>query len=258
VKKKITYEQPLNDRIRYFLRLEYLFEGLYYGLKGPTVWDSRHTLGWLNELLELLTRLELRHELLNDLEQHQHRLERWRTLPKVDTERLGQLQQQAQHCHQQLTNYDSTYPEQLSQYALLTAVRQRGSISGGCAPTDLASYHFWLNQPPKQRVDTLIEWLTPLEALRHAIEFTLYLLRNNALKTQERAHAGYYQSTLEAIAQGEYQLIQVHLPDDHACYPEINGGKQRFSIRFYEQPHAKERPQQTPQDVNFELSCCLL
>jgi cell division protein ZapD len=49
----------------------------------------------------------------------------------------------------------------------------------------------------------------------------------------------------------------VNLPIDHACYPEINGGKHRFTIRFFEHPVPAERPLQTNHDVAFELACCM-
>lgn len=258
MKKKITYEQPLNDRIRYLLRLEHLFDGLNYWLKGPMLWDSRAAIELVDELLELLLRIDLTDDLSHDLVQHIQGLERWRALPKVDLGRLDQLQQHAQAVQASLVQFNTHYPEQLAQHALLTTIRQRNNIAGGTARSDLPSYHFWLNQPPKQRVEAITEWLAPLEPLREAVEFTLYMVRNNALSSPETANAGFFQSTLDSSQQGEYQLIQVHLPVDHDCYPEINGGKQRFTIRFYEQPDAKERPLQTEQDVTFELCCCLM
>lgn len=257
MKKKITYEQPLNDHIRYLLRLAHLFEGIQYWLKGPTAWDSRAAIELINELLEMLNKIDLKDELIHDLDHHIRGLERWRSLPKVDNERLDQLQQHAQTIRAQLTQFDPRYPEQIAQYSLLASIRQRSNIIGGSARSDLPSYHFWLNHPPKQRVDELNGWLAPLEALREAIAFTLYMVRNNAVSVQGKAMAGFFQSSLD-VSQGEYQLIQVLLPIDHDCYPEINGGKQRFTIRFYEQPDTKERALQTEQDVNFELCCCLL
>jgi hypothetical protein len=42
--EKILYEQPLNERIRSFLRLEYLFQQAAYHLSRQSEWDSRATL----------------------------------------------------------------------------------------------------------------------------------------------------------------------------------------------------------------------
>ena len=42
--KKVLYEQPLNERIRSFLRLEYLFQQAAYHLSLQSEWDSRATL----------------------------------------------------------------------------------------------------------------------------------------------------------------------------------------------------------------------
>lgn len=55
-----------------------------------------------------------------------------------------------------------------------------------------------------------------------------------------------------------YQLIQVIVPLEQPYYPEISAGKQRVTIKFFEQPHIETTPLPTEQDVNFELCCCLL
>lgn len=36
-----AYEQPLNERIRSMLRLEFLFERASYRLEGSSIWDSQ-------------------------------------------------------------------------------------------------------------------------------------------------------------------------------------------------------------------------
>ncbi|MEZ5671455.1 MAG: cell division protein ZapD [Thiotrichaceae bacterium] len=50
------------------LRLEFLFEGIAYRLKGPSVWESRDVVGNLIE--RLLTRVDLKTDLINDLGHH--------------------------------------------------------------------------------------------------------------------------------------------------------------------------------------------
>ena len=256
MKRKIVYEQPLNERMRGLLRLEHLFAGLIYHLKGPAEWDSRAAISSLVEILDFIARVDFKTDLIKDLDYHIQTLEGWQRTPNVDTERLTQLLTQTKTLREQLGKIEEPLGDQLTQNQIISLVRQRSNISGGTCRCDLPGYHFWLQKNPKQRQGELSEWLGPLEPLRDAIDLNLYLIRNNAMVSQEIATNGFFQSKLDANA--TYQIIQVTMPMEHSCYPEINGGKQRFTIRFFEYSSSGERPSQTEQDVHFELSGCMI
>jgi cell division protein ZapD len=252
VNKKIVYEQALNDRMRNLLRLEFLFAGIMYRLKGPTEWDSRAVMSGLIEILEFITRIDFKAELVKDLKQQTQILERWQIEPFVDTEQLEKLLSQSQSLIIQLEEIEGAVDEGLSQHQLIHLVRQRSNISGGTCSCDLPSYHYWLQRNPKQRLNDLSEWLAALKPLSDAVNLDLYLIRNNSVISQETAEFGLFKSKLNTNA--TYQLIRVIMQQKHPCYPEINGSKQRFSIRFFEQDHADKRSKQTKQNVKFELN----
>ena len=46
------------------------------------------------------------------------------------------------------------------------------------------------------------------------------------------------------------------MPSNAAVYPEISGGKHRFTVRFYSQKSTATRAAQAPEDVTFDLQCC--
>jgi cell division protein ZapD len=254
VKKRIFYEQPLNERVRSLLRLEHLFEGITYCLKGASLWDNRAVIDYLLEIIDLISRIDFKTELMKDLDRYAQELTRWQRQANVDTERITQLLDQVKNLQENFRINEIPIGESLSQHYLINLIRQRGAIPGGTCRFDLPAYHFWLQKSPKQRQTELNEWLTPLEPLRSALELDLYLLRNNATVSQETASGGLFQSTLDATT--DCQLLRVGLPIDHPCYPEMSGSKHRISVRFFEQGNARERPLQTEQEVSFELYCC--
>lgn len=258
MKKKITYEQPLNERIKNLLRIEHLFAGMNYSLKAPSAWDSRHVVVSLLEVLELLGRNELKLDLARDLEHHAHTLERWQNTPNVDTDRVVELLSDVRTALAKLSTVEGLFGDDslLTQHSLLNLLRQRSTIAGGMCRFDVPNFYHWLQRSPKQRLDDLNAWLSPLDIIREAIDLNLYMIRNNLQSSQETASKGFFQSKLDMNI--DYQLIRIRLPLEHSCYPEISGGKQRFSIRFFEQADMRERPLQTEQDVNFELCCCMM
>ncbi|WP_281198098.1 cell division protein ZapD [Methylophaga muralis] len=53
------------------------------------------------------------------------------------------------------------------------------------------------------------------------------------------------------------QLIRVRIPSSTPYYPEISGGKHRFTVRFMTFD-INQRPQQINDDAEFQLSCCTM
>jgi len=251
--KKVIYEHPLNERIRNLLRLEYLLAGLLYHIKGPTEWDSRAVIKNLIEILDFTNRFDYKIELTKQLELHALVLERWQRTPQIDTDRLADLITQTQTLTKKLGKIEQTLEQSYSQHQLIQLMRQRSTIAGGNSRCDLPGYYYWLQKNPKQRQKELNEWLIPLEPLRCAIDFVLYLLRNHAATSNKVALSGFYQTQLDINM--NYQLIQVALPLEHPCFPEVKGGKQRITIHFLET--AKMQTMQTEQDVHFELTYCM-
>jgi cell division protein ZapD len=253
VKKKIIYEQPLNDRMRILLRLEYLLNELAYHIKGPSEWDSRAAISCYIEINEFINRFDFKATLIDNLSHHAKCLERWQQTPDVDNERLLPLLAQTKNLSEQLesVNINGKQGSILTQSDLVHTVQKRRSILGGTSHSDLPGYYYWLQKSPKHRMNDLNEWIAPIEPLHEALKLSLYLTRHNAIVSQEVASIGYYQSKLDAHV--SYELIQVSMPTEHACYPEINGGKQRFTIRFLEQPQFNMPPSQSKQNIKFEL-----
>ena len=255
VKKKVLYEQPLNERMRNLLRLEHLFVGMMYRLKGPAEWDNRAVINNLIEILDFLARVDFKIELIKDLDYHIQTLTQWQRTPNVDTERLGNLINKTTALKEKLEQVNGQLGEYLSPHQLIQLVRQRRSIAGGGSRCDLPILNHWLQKNAIKRQAELNEWLEPLLFLRDAVDVILYLTRQNAIASQQTAPHGLFQSQPEPMSQ--CQLIQVILPMEHPCYPEITGSKQRLSIRFFEHPKPEEPPFQTEQSVHFKLCCCV-
>jgi len=115
--------------------------------------------------------------------------------------------------------------------------------------------HHWLNQPQEVRQKTLQRWIDDLEPLRRGVALSLMLTRESATPTNELALSGMYQQGLDTSG---CQLIRIQVGPELKVFPEISGGKHRFTIRFLESASANQRPHQTSKDVPFQLICCQL
>lgn len=249
----IIYEQPLNERIRNFLRLEHLFQQAFYTLRGYSVWDSRATISGLIDILDVLSRSDLKTELLKELERHQSSLVKLKDVPGVDKEQLESVLGQLTSTLRELHNIQGQLGQRLREHELLASLRQRSTVAGGSCHFDLPAYHYWLQQPPEERINILEKWFDELNPVNRAVTLMLGMVRESTYLQNMTAEKGFYQQTLDNNS--PVQLIRVALSQDLPYFAEISGGKHRFSVRFM-RPQDNDRPIQSQDNVQFKLGCC--
>lgn len=252
---KVIYEQPLNERIRTFLRLEFLFNEFSARLEGPTLWDSRNALASLLDILNIFNRTDLKTEVMKELERQMSTLAALEHAPGVDNARLSELLDQFDVLVDRMHSLHGQIGQELRQNEFLNSVKQRISIPGGTCDFDLPGYHFWLQRPAENRIADLRRWIKVFETVQLSILLLLRLIRESAYSSQEIAHEGFFQKTLDANT--PCQLVRVTVPADTSYYAEISGGRHRFTLRFLEF-QSNGITAQTAQDVPFKLTCCLI
>lgn len=250
------YEQPLNERARALLRLEFLFQHIDHAMVGHSIWDSRAALQGLFDILAVTGRNEFKKELLKELERHATTLNRLRQTPGVDTFALSDILTEIGAVICQIHRPNSLALDIVRQNEFLGATQKRFQVPGGACRFDLPALHYWLQQESAMRNQHLQEWLAPFAPMRDAVFLILRLIRSSATFQSEIAASGFFQRALDANAPN--QLIRVWLPSEESRFPEISGGRHRFTIRFLEQPDPNRRANASVEDVAFELACCVI
>jgi len=237
------------------MRLEHLFQQAAYSLRGFSVWESRTTVACLIDILEILSRGDLKTEMFKELDRQYLALSALGNLPGVDKQQLNNILQQLSHAQQTLHSYSGQLGQPFRDNELLNSLRQRSSITCGCCSFDLPGYHFWLQQIPETRIDQLEQWYDSLSVVEKPITLMLGILREGADSRPMTSERGFYQQNLDSNT--PVQMLRISLPANSNYFPEVSAGKHRFSIRFLEH-QAVGRPAQTQEDVEFGLWCCSL
>ena len=224
-------------------------------MRGYSVWDSRSTISHILDILNIMSRIDLRSELVKELERQTSALLAISSRPGVDPSILDDTLKKLESYTQNLKSSQNHSCDELRNNGLLKLIRQRDSIPGGSCDFDIPVYHFWLKQQPEQRIEILESWLGLLDNYRLSINVILGLLRESAINTPVLAEQGFYQQSLDTSV--PFQLIRVLLPSDVNFFAEMSGGKHRFSVRFM-MPAKSERPSPCSTDIEFQLSCCAL
>lgn len=249
------YEQPLNERLRFFLRLEHLFKRARYSLHGKSHWDSHNSLSTLLEILAIVTRIDMKTEVIKELDRISAVLGAHRQSPNVNHSTLDQLLTTLGGFKMQLYSQDGQLAQNLKENELLKLLSQRSGVPGGMCDFDLPAYRYWLNRSPEARINDLKNWLSSLDSLRLSVELMLKLIRESAEPKMQVAENGNFQQSL--LAEMPYQMIRIILPAASPYFVEISAGKHRYTARFMEARHAA-RPVQTANNVEFYVSCCAL
>lgn len=251
----ITYEFPLNERIRVFIRLEQLFQQFSHFTAGNTVSDKRAAISVLLDIMSIFRRNDLKSEILKELDRNAKTLSKIANNQGVDSEKLDTILAELNLISKNLYAVTGKIGMNVMESDLFQSITQRSSIPGGTCSFDLPEYHHWLEQDDELSRKDLLLWSSPFNDIRIAIELILNLIRTSNSPTQEIATAGFFQFTPDRNQ--NFQLLKVSIDKSYPCFAEISGGKHRCTIRFMVPPNDDKRPTQSPDNIPFELTCCL-
>lgn len=251
----IIFEHPLNERIRTFLRLEHLFRQLDYFIQHEDPRSSRCAVGALLDIVAVTARADVRNEIAKEIERLIANLNRLSNQRGVDREALYRILDELQQAAAGLQQLNGPIGHRAREDEFLKAIAQRSSIPGGTCSFDLPHFHYWLIQPSEQRQARFADWLEDINPAIQAIRLALSLLRSSASARPVLAEGGFYQEALDAAAPA--QMLRVAVEAERSIFPEISGHKNRFSIRFM-RPEPQGRASPYGEDVQFQLTCCVL
>lgn len=245
------YEFPLNEKVRTYLRLEQLFKQLVQVNLATEDWQYINFFNSLFTLLDLLERLDLRVDVLKDIELHEKNLVIWSQHPNIDTDALQFSLQKILRLRESLKGTKKIGAD-LKEDRFLASIRQRFSIPGGTCSFDLPNLHFWLQQAEAEKLKDVNIWMQELSAIKEAIEITLSFLRERGRFSQLDAEKGFYQG----VAEDKNELIRVICAKDQGYYPMLSGNKYRYAIRFTLFMPSLQGTTSLENTVVFKLACC--
>jgi cell division protein ZapD len=250
----VVYELPLNERMRTFLRLEFLYTQATYHSELDNAWSARAAVSSLLEILAITARGDSRSDVLKELERHVNVLKEYQHKTGVDPSRLKSLMSNLIKLREDLSTVGGNFMGPLRDSEFLSAIKHRSAIPGGTCDFDLPDYSYWLSRPTEIRAAEFGSWLALIRPLCDSIAELLWLTRQNTKRKSETAIGGVFQ--LQFDRENPCQLVRVTLPPDSDVFPEMSGSQHRCTIRFLNWTDATSRPVHVETDVPFLLTCC--
>lgn len=243
----VLFEHPLNEKMRTWLRIEFLLKHLE---SSRDITDHLKALNFFRnaaELLDVFERGELRTEIVKELDKQQQKLRSWAEVPGVDMALVDSLRESLKTRSAALMAAPRM-GQLLREDRLIGLVRQRLSIPGGCCSFDLPTLHIWLHIPQSVRDVQVATWMASLDPIRDALTLILDLIRQSGVFRHQTSLNGFFQDNADGA-----DLLRLQLSLEDSLYPQVSGHKSRFAIRFL--PLDSERGE-VPARLDFELACC--
>jgi cell division protein ZapD len=250
----LVFEQPLNERMRTFLRLDFLYNQALYHNETGSQWGSRAAMTSLIDILAVISRSDLRSDALKEIERQLQSLGEYQARAGVDTQRLKTFITNLGRLRADLMSAGVACQQPLRDSEFLNAIKHRSSIPGGTCEFDLPDYLYWLNEPDELRMHAFNQWLTLLRPLCDAVAELLWLTRQFGRTRQECARGGTFTITFDR--DNPLQLLRILLPAASGLYPEVSGSHHRCSLRFLRWNGLSQRATQSTEDVPFQLATC--
>ena len=250
----ISYEFPINEKVRTLLRLEDLFARMAHFTERDSGLDHHAALITLFEIMEVACRADLKSELLQELERQKRSLSSLHNNPAIFEDALDAILAEIDRASANLFAMTGKIGQQLRENEWLMGIKQRAVMPGGTCEFDLPSYHYWQQQDANSRRAGLQSWLAPFLPLHAGLKIVLRLLRENGKVLHLTAHQG----TFQQMQGGRIaQILRVSLSRDLACIPEVSANKYAINIRFIVANYAAKSVL-FEQDVPFDLTFCSL
>ena len=253
----LTFECPLTERARTWLRLEELFERTRIFAARKDSVDHRSALLGLFHIVDTAARNDLKTDLLQELDRQRTAWGSQLDNPDVAREALTEFLSDMDAVIHDLHAQVGKIGQHLRDTEWLQAVRQRTSSPGGVCAFELPMLHSWLQRSEGERRQQLKSWLDPLTPLEEAVVLVLRLLRESCQMTKELAQNGNFQRAL--ISTRPPLLARIAVEAGLAVVPEISANKYAVNVRFLDQNSQFQgvgRTSVTPQNISFKLALC--
>ncbi len=245
-----VYEEPVNERVRKFIKIESYFNKMIYFKNKEDKYDSDSALHTLCELYELLSRSDLKSELIREIESHNQYFKKIKDIDGTDIDKLNSLLEKQDSLLSLLHSVESNYLDYLTNDILFKTIYKNFR-----SPLQPAAVDYWLTRDSIWRSNNFDKWLEPLNFVRESTNFILNLIRKAGSFQDKNAEKGFYIQKLDQSK--NIQLVRITLSSDVYYYPQISVGKQRINIMFMTKDETNNLIQYQ-EDVQFLLTICCL
>ena len=200
------YEQPVDERIRKFLRFENIYMKINNHKDIDSKYDAYSVLLNISELFINLTRSEIKRDLISEIETHKVRYQEYIKFDGADKIKLNSIMEKQNAILKTLHDLEANYLNVLKRDELLQTIIKH--INTSCADLE-----YWLSRDHDFRKNQINLWLELIKPIENSIFFCLDLLRKSTETLEITAKDGMYLFKMDT--EKKIRLLRVTMKTDN-------------------------------------------
>ena len=252
MKEYIIYEQPAAENIRNFLKCEYLFEKFNSALSQQDLWGVKSSISTLLEMSDFFSRINLKVELLKDLEKCILYFNNLTNNNDVDAIGLDDFISKIEESIDMLNNINGNPSKLIVDNDFLMQINNKIHIPAGDNFFDMPSYLNFLSSSKSSILDHINIWYEPFSPLILASKLILNIRRNTTDFIQYKSSKSYFEKKLDKNSRVD--LVRIKLLKKDNLYPVISVNRQNINVIFKTSYGKNKLSKQITENNEFSLS----
>ena len=248
----IIYEQPVAENVRNFLKCEYLYEKYTHALSQADIWSIRSSIVTLIEISDFVLRINLKVELLKELEKSKVYIDILRKNNLIDILKYDLYHEKISECLSKLNDIENNPSKTVLDNDFLMQIKNKLYIPGGDNFFDNPTYLNFLVSNKSNIFDNINKWYYPFKYLFVASELILSIKRNNTKFEKCTSDISFYEKRLDSNVR--IDLVRIRLKKNINIYPDISVNRKNINIIFKYSFGSKILSKAVENNVDFEIS----
>ncbi|MDC0482415.1 cell division protein ZapD [Gammaproteobacteria bacterium] len=248
----IIYEQPVAENIRNFLKCEYLYEKYTHALDQGDIWSIRSSITTLIEISDFVHRINLKVELLKELEKSKLYIDVLKENNQIDILKYDAYHVKIVECLDKLNDIENNPSKTIVDNDFLMQIKNKLYIPGGDNFFDNPSYLNFLASNKSKIFDSINKWYYPFKYLFISSELILSIKRSNAKFEKHTSNVSFFEKRLDTRARIDF--VRIRLQKNINVFPDISVNRQNINIIFKYSLGSKILSRAVEDNVNFEIS----
>ena len=230
MKEYIIYEQPAAENIRNFLKCEYLFEKFNAALLQEDLWGVKSSISTLLEMSDFFMRINLKVELLKDLEKFMLYFNNLTNNNDVNALVLDDFISKIEESIDMLNNINGNPSKLIVDNDFLMQINNKIHIPAGDNFFDMPSYLNFLSSSKSSILEHINMWYEPFSPLILASKLILNARRDTTDFVPYTSSKSYFEKKLDKSSRVD--LVRIKLLKKDNLYPVISVNRQNINVIF--------------------------
>jgi cell division protein ZapD len=217
------YEEPVDERIRKFLKLENYFLKIKYHKELDTSYDSFAAIYNLIMIYKTLSRVEVKSELIREIDFQKQKYNEYIKIDSSDKIKLSSIMEKQNVILNDLYNLKANYLTKLNNDEFFQfCTKHYESLN--------TEMDYWLTRDHAIRLNQINLWLEIIKPIESSVYFCLDILRKSSETNEICADNGFH--LIKLNPEKKIRLLRITMQSDNYYFPHISLGPQRATISF--------------------------